>query len=145
MLQPHNLKSATGARHRRKIVGRGNASGHGTYSTRGGKGQNARSGGSRGLWLKSFKQQLQSVPKLSGFKSFAIRPAEVYLRDLDSKFKDGEQVDLKVLKEKKLVTLNVKAAKILSTGEITKKLIILGVACTKGAAAKIVAAGGEIK
>jgi large subunit ribosomal protein L15 len=38
MLQPHNLKPARGAKKNPKKVGRGNASGHGTSSTRGGKG-----------------------------------------------------------------------------------------------------------
>ncbi len=42
-----NLKANYGAKKKKKVVGRGNASGHGTFSTRGGKGQTARSGGVR--------------------------------------------------------------------------------------------------
>ena len=41
----HELKSAPGSTHRNKIVGRGPGSGHGKTSTRGEKGQKARSGG----------------------------------------------------------------------------------------------------
>src|SRR5712692_5960439 len=43
MLQ-HELKPAPGSRRPRKRIGRGNASGHGTYSTKGQKGQKARTG-----------------------------------------------------------------------------------------------------
>ena len=126
-------------------MGRGNASGHGTSSTRGGKGQTARSGGSKGLWKKAFKQQLQQTPKLRGFKGLQTKPSEVYLTDLETHFSAGDMVDLKALQEKHLVSVNAKKAKIVSTGDIKKKLIVSGIACTKGAAAKIQAAGGEVK
>ena len=42
----HSLKNVKGAVHRRKRVGCGEGSGHGKTSTKGGKGQTARSGGS---------------------------------------------------------------------------------------------------
>ncbi|MBM2826111.1 MAG: ribosomal protein [Dehalococcoidia bacterium] len=41
----HELKPPIGSKHAKKRVGRGNGSGHGTYSTRGLKGQKARAGG----------------------------------------------------------------------------------------------------
>ncbi|HET6616111.1 MAG TPA: 50S ribosomal protein L15, partial [Dehalococcoidia bacterium] len=44
-MQQHELRQPKGATHKRKRVGRGNASGHGTYATKGLKGQKARSGG----------------------------------------------------------------------------------------------------
>lgn len=145
MLHVHTIKPSPGSKHRVKRVGRGNASGHGTSSTRGGKGQTARSGGSHGLWKKAFKQQLQQTPKLRGFTSFQVKPAEVYLADLEKSFAAGDTVDLKALQEKNLVSVNDAAAKIISTGDISKKFVITGIACTKSAAAKIQAAGGEIK
>ncbi len=145
MLNIHTIKPARGAKHRTKRVGRGNASGHGTYSTRGGKGQTARSGGSRGLKLKGFKFLLQSTPKLRGFTSIHEKPAEVYLKNLEKHYADGDTVDLKSLQEKKLVSSNTKAAKIIVSGELTKKLVVSGIAATKGAAEKIKAVGGEIK
>ena len=144
-LHVHTIQPAKGAKRGRKILGRGNASGHGAYSTRGGKGQTARSGGSRGTQRRGFKFQLQSTPKLRGFTSLNTKPAEVYLSDLEKSFKDGETVNMVSLKEKKLISVNSKAAKILSTGEITKKLVVEGVAGTAGAVAKIKAAGGEVK
>jgi len=144
-LHVHTIHPAKGAKRGRKVLGRGNASGHGAYSTRGGKGQTARSGGSRGTARRGFKFQLQSTPKLRGFTSLNAKPAEVYLSDLEKSFQDGETVNQASLREKKLVSARSKDVKILSTGDITKKLVVEGVACTAGAAAKIKAAGGEIK
>ena len=137
MLQSHTLKPARGSKHRPKKIGRGNASGHGTYSTRGGKGQTARSGGSRGLKRLGFKFLLQSTPKLKGFKSIHTKPTEVYLNDLEKKFNVGDVVDLNSLKEKNIIHQEDKAAKILNSGELTKKLIISGILCSKGALEKI--------
>ncbi|MCG2701107.1 50S ribosomal protein L15, partial [Candidatus Parcubacteria bacterium] len=44
-LSLHTIKPAKGATKKRKRIGRGNASGTGTYSGRGLKGQKSRSGG----------------------------------------------------------------------------------------------------
>jgi large subunit ribosomal protein L15 len=144
-LHVHTIHPAKGAKRGRKILGRGNASGHGTYSTRGGKGQTARSGGSRGTQRRGFKFQLQSTPKLRGFTSLNVKASEVYLSDLEKSFQNGEAVNLASLKEKKLISANSKTAKILSTGEITKKITLEGIKCTAKAAEKIKAAGGETK
>lgn len=145
VLAIHTLKPAYGAKHSKKKVGRGNASGHGTYSGHGGKGQTARSGSHAGAKLRAFKKQMQATPKLGGFKSMHIKPAEVYLSDLELKFNAGDTVNLVALLEKKLIKPKVRAAKILSTGTITKKLIIEGIKCTAPAAEAIKKAGGEIK
>lgn len=144
-LHVHTIQPAKGSKRGRKILGRGNASGHGAYSTRGGKGQTARSGGSRGTARLGFKFQLQSTPKLRGFTSLNDRPAEVYLSDLEKSFQNDETVNLASLKEKNLISVNAKSAKILSTGDVTKKLVVEGLKLTAPAAEKIKAAGGEIK
>lgn len=144
MLQVHTIKAAHGAKHKVKRVGRGNASGHGTMSTRGGKGQTARSGGSRGLAQKGFRRLMQSAPKLRGFKSLNDKPTEVYLFELEKHFNAGDTVDLKTLQEKFVVGLNIKSAKVILKGELTKKLAV-NIPCTKGAAEKIKAVGGSVK
>lgn len=144
-LAVHTIKPAKGSKHGPKRIGRGNASGHGTYSTRGGKGQTARSGGSHRLALKAFKRMMQSTPKLRGFKSLAVKPAEVYLSDLEKNFEAGSTVNLAALKEKKLIPSASLAAKILLKGELKKKVVIEGIACTKTAKEAIEKAGGEIK
>jgi len=141
----HTIKPAKGSRHVAKKVGRGNASGHGNYSGHGGKGQTARSGGSRGLRLKGFKRLLQSAPKLRGFKSIAKKPAEVYLSDLENNFNAGEVVNLLSLKEKNLIGHGVKAAKVIFSGKLTKNLVLEGVLTTAKAKEAILNAKGEVK
>ena len=47
-MQLHDLTPAEGSTHRRKRIGRGNSSGHGTTAGRGQKGQLSRSGGGKG-------------------------------------------------------------------------------------------------
>lgn len=140
----HTIKPSRGAKHSKKRVGRGDASGHGTYSTRGGKGQTARSGGSRGLKMKAFKRLMQSTPKLRGFKSLKIKPITVTLLSLN-KFNDGETVNLTALREKKLIGKNDQSAKIVLTGELKKKLIIDGLLLSKTAKEAIIKSGGEVK
>ncbi len=144
-LSPTTIKPAKGSNKKSKRLGRGNSSGAGNYSGRGMKGQRARSGGKGGLKLRGFKPVLQSTPKLRGFKSGRVKPTEIRLSDLDKKYNDGETVNLKTLIEKDLVSKNVKSAKIILKGELTKKLIVEGIKHTKTAGEAIKKVGGEIK
>ncbi len=147
ILQFHNIKPAKGARKKKRILGRGNASGRGNYSGRGGKGQRARSGGKSGLKMKGFKFLLQSTPKLRGAHNIIIhkKVGEVSLADLERKYALGEVVNVASLREKSLIKKQISKVKILASGELTKKLVIEGVACTKKAAEAIKKAGGEVK
>lgn len=145
VLSTHTLKPARGAKHSPKVVGRGNASGHGTSSTRGGKGQTARSGGSRGLRLKGFKRLLQSTPKLRGFKSLATKPVTITIDVLERKFSANEVVSVATLQTKGLLSKNDVAAKIVDGKNLTKKLTVEGLKLSAGAKAKIEAAGGSVK
>ena len=61
-MKQHDLGPAAGSKRPRKRVGRGDGSGHGTYSCRGSKGQKARSGGGVGL---RYNMRNQSFLKLS--------------------------------------------------------------------------------
>src|SRR3989338_10160525 len=88
-----NLKINFGAKKKRKRVGRGNASGHGTYSGRGLKGQRARSGGKKGLKLRGLKQLLKNKPKIGGFRSLKPKMAVVNLSDLENNFSAGEIIN----------------------------------------------------
>jgi len=141
----HNLKPAARSKHAKKRIGRGNASGHGTSSTRGGKGQTARAGGSHRLRLKAFKRLMQSTPKLRGFKSMKSRPAEIFSESLEKNFENGATVNLSSLKEKGLIRADEKSAKIILKGSLKKKLVVEGVACSKSVKAEIEKTGGEVK
>jgi len=142
-LAVNTIKSSRGARHIKKRVGRGNASGHGTYSTRGMKGQRARSGGKAGLRAHAFKELMQSTPKSRGFKSFKIKPVTVTLSALNKFFNDGDTVSIETLREKNIISKNTKSAKVVTTGELQKKLTV-NIPATKSAAELITRLGGQM-
>jgi len=143
-LSLHKLKPKIGSKKSRKRVGRGNASGHGTYSTRGLKGQRSRSGAG-GLKLKGLKQNLLNVPKLRGFKSDKPKAYAIGLDTLEKKFNDGEKINLKTLYVKGLIKKSITKVKILNNGEIKKKLQIdKDIMVSASAKEKIEKAGGRI-
>lgn len=139
----HNLKSFN--RKNRKRVGRGNASGHGTYSGRGLKGQRARAGGKSGLKRMGLKSFLQQIPKVRGFKSYHPRMQIVQLRDLDKRFKENELITLKQLFKAGLIKSIVLGVKILGPGKLSKKLIVKAHKFSKSAENAIKKAGGKIE
>ncbi|MCK4744993.1 50S ribosomal protein L15 [Candidatus Parcubacteria bacterium] len=117
-LSLHNLK---GTNKKKKRIGRGNSSGHGTYSTRGIKGQRSRSGGKGGLKRLGLRQVLFATPKKKGFKSAKPKNQVVNLSDLNKSFKDGENINPKILLKAKLIN-NIKSPiKILGDGELKLK------------------------
>lgn len=141
----HNLSKRT-SKKPKKRVGRGNASGKGTYSGRGIKGQRARSGGSKGLKKRSImKQLIKKIPKLGGFKSLKQKSATITLLQLQNAFSPNEAVNLLTLKEKGLVSSKIRRAKIVATGSVNKKLIIENIPLSKQAEDAIKSAGGEIR
>lgn len=121
MLSLNTIKQAKGSAKNRKRVGRGNASGRGTYSTKGLKGQKARSGVS-GLKRLGMKQQLLQTPKARGFKSAKPKNQVVSVKEINSNFKDGEVVNLASLAEKKLISSANLPAKILGKEKLTVKV-----------------------
>lgn len=141
----HNIESRKGETNKsRKRVGRGNASGHGSYSGKGRKGQKSRTGSGNGLKIFAMRQLIMRTPKLRGFTSMYAKPAVFNVSDLNKNFKDGEIVSLATLAQNKMVSKNLKAFKILGDGEITIKLTIEGGKVSSVAKEKIEKAGGKI-
>ncbi len=146
ILSLNNLTPKKEALTRNKIrVGRGDASGHGSYSGKGRKGQKSRTGSRKGLKLFALRQTIMRTPKLRGFKSLTQKPAVFNVSDLALKFKEGSTINLALLKELNLVRNDIKAFKILGNGEISIKVVIEGGQVSKTAKEKIEKAGGEIK
>ncbi len=114
------LKGNHSATKKRKRVGRGNASGHGTYSTRGLKGQKSRSGVS-GLKRLGMKKQMLAVPKRRGFNSYRDRAQVVDFDALNKHFSDGALINPKTLAKAGLTNLGKGPVKILSRGELKLK------------------------
>jgi large subunit ribosomal protein L15 len=146
MIKLHQLKKHPKSTSRRKVVGRGLGSGHGTYSTRGGKGQTARTGHSKmPARFEGGRQPLvRQLPKSRGFNSLNDKPLAVALDKLNV-FNDGDTVNVQALVDKGVVSgsRGLPRVKILA-GEIKKKLIVrLPVSATAKAA--IEKAGGTVK
>ncbi|MCX6796508.1 MAG: 50S ribosomal protein L15 [Candidatus Falkowbacteria bacterium] len=132
-----NLKPAIGSIKKRKRVGRGNSSGHGTYSTRGLKGQKSRSGVS-GLKRLGMRQVLLRTPKLKGFTSLQPKDQVVNLSLLNRYYKDGEVVSPQTLLARKLIKSSKQGVKILGDGELKlKNLQLVGLKISKSAWEKI--------
>jgi large subunit ribosomal protein L15 len=121
MLSLNNIKRSTGATKNRKRVGRGNASGHGTYSTRGLKGQKSRSGVSN-LKRLGMRKQLLQTPKVRGFKSLKPKNQIVSISALNTNFKDGDTINPEVLFAKDLIKSVNKPVKVLGKEKLALKL-----------------------
>ncbi len=104
MIGLHNLKPAKGSRHRRKIVGRGEGSGHGGTATRGMKGQKARSGDGYMLGFEGGQMPLlRRIPK-RGFTSVnKIEYSIVNLDTLAKYFDAGAEVTKESLRKKGII------------------------------------------
>ncbi|MBT6691287.1 50S ribosomal protein L15 [Candidatus Parcubacteria bacterium] len=139
----HNLEKNKASTHRKRRVGRGDASGMGSYSTRGIKGQRSRSGGKSGLAVRSIKSYLLRIPKVRGFKSLQPKMAVVNLEDLEKNFSAGSTVNARAMLRADLVRSITKGVKVLSLGKLTKNLNVEATAFSKKAAEAIVKAGGK--
>ena len=139
----HELSKVEGATHRRKVVGRGPGSGHGKTSTRGEKGQKARSGGGVHMWFEGGQTPLFKRLPRRGFSNvnFTRRYAIVNVSDLN-RFKDGDVITPEVLKESGLVKKELNGIKILGNGKLEKKLTVKANLFTNSAIAKIEELGG---
>jgi len=121
MLSLNTIKKSKGSNKNKKRVGRGNASGHGTYSTRGLKGQGQRSGVSN-LKRLGMRAQLLQTPKVRGFKSAKPKNQIVSVKAVNNNFKDGEVVSAATLLEKNLISALDKPVKILGKEKLTVKV-----------------------
>lgn len=142
MLQ-QDFKPPAGARRNRKRVGRGNASGHGTYSGRGLKGQKARSGARLRVGFEGGQMPLvQRMARKRGFTNVFRRDyTPVNLRAL-GRFAAGTEVTPESLREAGLVKTLRRPLKILGQGELAVPLKVQAHKFSASARAKIEAAGG---
>lgn len=121
MLSLNTIKKTKGSSKKVKRVGRGNASGHGTYSTKGLKGQKARAGVSN-LKRLGMRKQLLSIPKVRGFKSGKPKNQVVSVKAINKNFKDNEVVNPTTLAAKKLINSAELPVKILGKEKLTVKV-----------------------
>lgn len=133
-----NFKPALGSVKKRKRVGRGDASGWGGEAGRGHKGQKSRSGYSSRAGFEGGQTPLyRRLPKRRGLGNGPVTfYAPINLDQLNANFSEGDEVTFVALLEKKLVKRNQKF-KVLSNGELSKKLTINAHAFSEAAKVKI--------
>ncbi|MCV6636262.1 50S ribosomal protein L15 [Candidatus Albibeggiatoa sp. nov. NOAA] len=140
----NELKPAEGSKATAKRVGRGIGSGWGKTCGRGHKGQKSRSGGFHKVGFEGGQMPLQRrLPKVGFVSRKSLVTAEVRLHELAQV--EADVIDLEALKAANIITRNMKRAKIIASGEISKAVKIKGLGVTKGAKAAIEAAGGSIE
>ncbi len=143
MVRQDNLSPSPGSRRARKRVGRGNGSGHGTYSGRGCKGQKSRAGykmrpGFEGGQLPLIKR----LPRLRGFVNiFRTEYSTVNIGRLNT-FEPGSEVTPEKLVAAGMVKSLRNPIKILADGDISHSLTVRANKFSASARAKIEAAGG---
>ncbi|ADQ06749.1 ribosomal protein L15 [Caldicellulosiruptor hydrothermalis 108] len=142
----YELKPAPGSKKSRKRVGRGESSGHGKTSTRGHKGQWARSGGGVRPGFEGGQMPLtRRIPK-RGFKNINKKVyTEVNVEKLERFDNDTVITPELLLKERVISKIEKDGVKILGRGELTKRLIVRVQKVSEGAKKKIEAAGGKVE
>jgi large subunit ribosomal protein L15 len=142
-MQEHDTNSPRGARRARKRIGRGDASGHGSYAGRGMKGQKSRSGkGLRPGFEGGQMPLVKGLPMKRGFTN--IFKKEYHLVKLESLngFPQGSEVTPETLVEEGYLRKLKYPLKVLGDGEIAIPLKISAHRFTRSAREKIEAAGG---
>ena len=141
----NELKPADGSRRARLRVGRGIGSGKGKTGGRGHKGQHSRSGGYHKVGFEGGQMPIQRRLPKRGFVSMTRGDTvEVRLSELNKI--EGDEVDLLALKQARILHKGAVAGKIILAGTLEKKkLVVRGLAVTKGARAAIEAAGGSVE
>jgi large subunit ribosomal protein L15 len=142
----HDLRPGPGARRRKKRFGCGESSGHGKTSTRGNKGQKARSGGAIRPGFEGGQMPLyRRLPK-KGFSNAQFQDVivAVNVSVLNDGFEDGAVVNEESLRAARLVRGKFDAIKVLGDGELSRKLTVQVDKVSASAREKIEKAGGTI-
>lgn len=144
MMQLNTLQPAEGSKSARHRVGRGVGSGWGKTAGRGHKGQKSRAGGFHKVGFEGGQMPLHRRLPKRGFTSLTRRFCEeVRLNELQGL--SVEEIDLDVLKSANIVSPLAMSARVILSGEISRKIVLRGVRATKGAKAAIEAAGGSVE
>ncbi len=139
------LKRNKGATQQKKRLGRGNGSGLGTYSGRGGKGQTARTGGNIKPGFSGGQTPLyRKMPKFRGFNNINRVTFQVVNVESLNIFDNGSDINLQSLYEKKLVNSPSEPVKILGQGDLQKQLNVSVAKVSASAKEKILQAKGKV-
>ncbi|HLG22674.1 MAG TPA: 50S ribosomal protein L15 [Candidatus Manganitrophaceae bacterium] len=139
------LAPPRGAKKKEKRIGRGPGSGHGKTSTKGHKGQAARSGGTKAPGFEGGQQPLiRRVPKVGFTNIFRKEYAIVNLKTLD-RFEAESVVNPQSLRDAGIIKKSALPVKVLAEGALGKPLVVSAHKFSQEAIKKIQAAGGRVE
>lgn len=143
-----SIPAVPGARKRRKRVGRGIGSGHGKTSTRGQKGQRARTGSRKHPGFEGGQNPLiRRLPK-RGFRRKAT--GQELIREIVNlgqlnQFAEGQRVTPEALHDAGLIKDPAHRIKLLGDGALTKRLTVVIHRASASAKDKVAQAGGTLE
>ena len=145
-MQAHQVRPVQ-PRRPRKRVGRGDGSGSGTYSGRGMKGQNSRSGGGvRPAFEGGQLPLVKGLPTLRGFTNIFRREYQVVnLERMGTLPEEVTEVTPQVMEAHGLVKSARRPIKVLGYGEMARPLQVQASKFSQAARAKIESAGGTVQ
>ena len=145
-MKQHELAPPTGARHKRKRIGRGLGSGHGRTAGKGSKGQLARAGRHIRPGFEGGQNPLiKRLPEKRGFTNiFRVEYDTINITVLN-RFEADSEVTPQRFVEEGLVKSLKKPIKILGDGNLLKPLTVSAHKFTQTARSKIEAAGGMVE
>ena len=139
----HELSPVAGSTFEGKRKGRGHGTGNGKTAGRGHKGQKARSGGKVRAGFEGGQMPLvRRVPK-RGFNNIFAKPLTAINLAVLNCFEDGAVVDAAALIEAGIISSCPNGLKVLSNGNLTKKITVKAAAFSATAKEKIEQAGGK--
>jgi len=146
MMEQSRLKPPPGARRGRKRVGRGDGSGHGTYSGRGCKGQKSRSGGGVRLGFEGGQLPLiKRLPRKRGFVNIFRTEYNIVNVGKLRVFAPNAEITPEDMLRVRLIGSLRQPVKILGDGEIDRPLVVKADKFSATAERKIMAAGGRVE
>lgn len=142
VLSLHTLPRDPSHAKRRKRVGRGNASGHGTTATRGTKGQRARTGGRKHLLRRSMKQLFMRLPKNRGFRALSHSLPGIPLVRLLQTFPNAPRIGIVEVRAAGLIPRRAPGFKVIGGGP-ARNVTVVAQGFSVAAKAALEAAGGR--
>lgn len=144
-----NLRYSEGAKKNKKRIARGPGSGHGGTSTRGHKGQKARSGATVRPGFEGGQMPInRRLPKFGFFNKFRVAYQIVNISRLQELAEEGliedNTVDADRLYALKVIRSHRLPLKILGEGELSKPLNVTADKFSLSAKEKIESAGGKV-
>ncbi len=145
-MRQHELRPPKGWKKNRRRKGRGDGSGRGTYSGRGIKGQNSRSGGGVRPGFEGGQLPLvKAMPAMRGFTNIFRKEYSVVNLDRLAALGSGEEVTPAVMAENGLIRDLKSPVKVLGRGDLDGPLAVKAHRFSDSARQKIEAAGGSVE